>query len=142
MRIQDSFGYIISINAKLIKRQLEGKIKKYDITSAQWSVLKLLSVENNLTQVEIAYKLKADIVTIGLIIDRLVKKNMLQKVQDEKDRRAYKISIADHVRDIVGIIEEEAVKCNEVALDNFTDKEVETLFFLLNKVLHNLSKEN
>ncbi len=142
MEIQDSFGYVLNINAKLIKRRLDTAIKKYDITTAQWSLLKLLSAVNNLTQVEIANRLHSDIVTVGLVIERLVKKEMVQKAHLENDRRAYRISITDRGRKITDIIEEEANKCNKAALQGFTEKEMETLMLLLNKVTENLIKEN
>lgn len=142
MRIQDSLGYLLNLDAKLIKRQLENKIKKYDITTAQWSLLKFLAAEDNLTQVEIANKLQADIVTVGLIIERLVKKEVVRKVQAEHDRRAYIISITETGRAITGSIEEEAVKCNQAALDGLNAEEIEVLFSLLNKISQNLTKEN
>jgi DNA-binding MarR family transcriptional regulator len=142
MEIQDSFGYILNINAKLIKRRLEAVIKKYDITTAQWSLLKLLAVSDNLTQVEIANRLHSDIVTIGLVVERLVKKEMLQKTHAENDRRAYRISITDSGRTITDIIEEEAKRCNKAALQGFNEKEIEILMSLLNKVTQNLIKEN
>lgn len=54
LNISESFGYIINSIAKKIKKKLETKIRTYDITTAQWAVIKILSEENNLTQAEIA----------------------------------------------------------------------------------------
>ncbi len=72
--IQDSIGYLLNVSARLIKRNLDIRLLKFDITTSQWAVLKLLSVEPILTQAQIAERLNSDRATCGSIIDRLEKK--------------------------------------------------------------------
>ena len=54
MELNESLGFLLNISAKLIKRNLDLLLIDYNITSSQWAVLKALSLENNLSQAEIA----------------------------------------------------------------------------------------
>ena len=116
-------------------------MKEYDVTIPQWTVLKLLSVEDNLMQVEIANKIVSDIATVGSVIDRLVQKGYVQKLRTKKDRRAFCVSITEKGNKISNTIEEKALICNETALSGFSQKEIRELFDYLNRVSCNLMQE-
>lgn len=45
MELNESLGYLLSISAKLIKRNLDLLLKDCNLTSFQWTVLKLLNHE-------------------------------------------------------------------------------------------------
>ncbi|MBL4936442.1 MarR family transcriptional regulator [Clostridium sp. YIM B02515] len=141
MNINESFGYIINSTARNIKKQLETKIKIYDITTSQWAVLKVLSEEDNLTQAEVAEKLEADRATTGAVIDKLINKKLVYRNQCENDRRANIVCISDYGQDLAEKISYEAVKCNCRALVEFNDDEIEQLFDYLQRINNNLKKE-
>lgn len=141
MLINESFGYIINSTAKNIKKELEERIKKYDITTAQWAALKVLSEKNNLTQAEVAEKLSADRATTGAIIDKLINKKLVCRYQCESDRRANRVCISEYGVELARKISYEAAKCNSEALQGFKDEEIEQLLNYLNRVNSNLSKE-
>lgn len=138
MKIQDSLGFLLNVNARLISRKLNNKIKKYDITTSQWSLLKLLSIENNLTQVEISNKLNSDMATVGSVVDRLVKKKLLSKKHLKNDRRAYIVSILDEGRNIANMIEKDVMECNHDAVCGLSTEETQSLISLLKKITPNL----
>lgn len=138
MLIQESFGFLLNLNARLIKRKLDSKIKKYDLTTSQWSLLELLSAENNLTQVDIANRLHSDIATTGSVVDRLVQKKLLEKTHLKNDRRAYVVTLLDKGRSLAESIEKDALKSNQDALEGLTEDEIENLMLLLRKVANNL----
>lgn len=141
MKISESFGYIINLTARNIKKKLEAKIKIYNITTSQWAVLKTLSEENNLTQAEVAERLGADRATTGAVIDKLTNKKLVYRNQCESDRRANKVCISDYGQELTKKISCEAVKCNSNALEGFNEEEVEKLFSYLKRVNDNLNKE-
>lgn len=140
MRLKESFGYIINLTARNMKKELETKIKKHDITIPQWTVLKVLSEENNLTQVGVAEKLAADRATTGAVIDKLINKKLVYRNQCENDRRANRMSISDYGQELAEKISCEAVKCNCKALEGFNEEEIEKLFTYLQRVNSNLDK--
>ncbi|GFZ34556.1 transcriptional regulator [Clostridium zeae] len=142
MRINESFGYLINLTARNIKKELEEEIKKYGITTSQWFVLKVLEEEDNLTQAEVAEKLSGDRATAGAVIDRLIKKNLIYRNQCENDRRANRVNISAYGRELAEKICSEAVKCNEKALGGFNDEEVKQLFTYLYRINNNLNINN
>ncbi|MBK1811785.1 MarR family transcriptional regulator [Clostridium sp. YIM B02505] len=142
MRINESFGYLINLTARNMKKVLEEEIKKYGITTSQWIVLKVLEEEDNLTQAEVAKKLSGDRATAGAVIDRLIKKGLIYRNQCENDRRANRVRISDHGRELAERICIEAVKCNEKALRGFRNEEVKQLFTYLYRINNNLDINN
>lgn len=141
MKINESFGYIINLTAKNIKKKLEEKIRQYDITTAQWAVLKLLSEVNDLTQAEVAERLSSDRATTGAVIDKLINKKLVHRDQCKNDRRAYRVRISDYGLELASKISGEAIKCNDLALEGFEYEEIEQLLSYLCKINNNLSRE-
>jgi DNA-binding MarR family transcriptional regulator len=141
MKINESFGYIINLTAKNMKKKLDERIKQYDITTAQWAVLKLLSEVNDLTQVEVAERLSSDRATTGAVIDKLINKKLIERNQCESDKRAYRVRISDYGLELASKISSEAVKCNVMALEDFDHEQIEQLLSYLYKVNNNLSRE-
>ncbi|WP_093674238.1 MarR family winged helix-turn-helix transcriptional regulator [Sporolactobacillus nakayamae] len=70
MDIEKILGYLLNTSARLIKHDMEKQLIDFDITTAQWAVLKLLDSWGELTQTEIADKLKSDKATVGFIVAR------------------------------------------------------------------------
>ena len=77
-----------------MKRQLDSKLRAYQITSSQWAVLKFLSQNDKLSQVEIAQAIKTDKATCGAIIDKLIKKEFVKRTISQQDQRARIIEIS------------------------------------------------
>lgn len=140
MEIQDILGYLLNSSARLIKRSMDKLLEKYNITTSQWSVIKLLDTKECLTQTQIAAELKADKATVGEIISKLCDKKLLIKSYDQSDKRAYSVSITDEAKKIVADIEIMALQVTGVALSGFSEKEQEQLYISLNRIIKNLSK--
>ena len=141
MNIKESFGYIINSTARNMKKSLEEKIKGYDVTTSQWSVLKVLAEEDNLTQAQISEKLSADRATTGAVIEKLLNKKLINRNQCESDRRANSVSISDYGAELAFKISFEALKCNERALNGFKAEEIKQLLGYFDKINSNLNKE-
>lgn len=136
--IHNSIGYLLNTSARLLKRNLDSKLIEFDITTSQWAVLKLLSVESTLTQAQIAEKLNSDRATSGSVIERLIKKELLLKRTNSSDRRAFDISLSQKGIDIVESLTKLAVESNQQALQGITECEVNTLYKVLKQITNNL----
>lgn len=141
MEIQQSLGYLINTSARLVKRNLDMNIKSYGITTAQWAVLKLLSVEDNLSQAEIADKTHSDRATCGAVIDKLISKGLLQKELFENDRRSYRVRILSAALVIVDEVTLLAESVNNLAVKGLSDTEISTFTQCLNTLISNLGGE-
>jgi len=141
LEIQQSLGYLINTSARLVKRNLDMNIKSYGITTAQWAVLKLLSVEDNLSQAEIADKTHSDRATCGAVIDKLISKGLLQKELFENDRRSYRVRILSAALVIVDEVTLLAESVNNLAVKGLSDTEISTFTQCLNTLISNLGGE-
>lgn len=141
MEIQHSLGYLLNTSARLIKRKLDMKLKNHNITTAQWAGLKLLSVENNLSQAEIAEKTNTDRATCGAIIDKLIAKGLLEKELSPKDRRSYIVKILPPALEIVDEVTSLAENVNHLALQGLSDSDVSVFMRCLQTIITNLGEE-
>lgn len=138
MEIQKSLGYLLNTSARLIKRKLDVQLKSYEITTAQWAVLKLLSTENNLSQAEIADKTNTDRATCGAIIDKLISKGLLQKKLFENDHRSYQVEILPNALALVNEITPLVENVNQSAIYGLSNHEINSLTQYLNTIILNL----
>ena len=142
MKINESLGFILGVTSKKLKHHLMDILKEYNLTTSQWSVLKLLCEKDNMTQVEIAKNFKTDKMTIGGVVDKLISKNLIERKRSTTDRRSYYVYILDEGKRIVSIIEKYAVDINEKALSGFTESEVEQFKLYLERINKNFEGEN
>ena len=55
MEINEALGYLLNAGSRLIKRRMDACLVEFDLTSTQWSVLKLLQEKKMLTQARISH---------------------------------------------------------------------------------------
>ncbi len=142
MEIQEVLGYMLGASSKLIKRTMENYLRKYDITTSQWAVLKLLDTRIPLTQSQIANELLGDKATIGEVIQRLYEKDYIEKSFSKNDRRAYLISLTPKAKNAVKDIERMVNEVTEKAIKGFTEDDIQLLYKFLNQIIDNLKGES
>lgn len=84
--------YINSINRKIL-RFLSLNLKKYNITTEQWSVLLSLTEEDGVNQKQLAKKVDKDQATLVRILDILERKKLVIRKKSTEDRRSFLIYV-------------------------------------------------
>ena len=87
------FKLISSINRQ-VRRASEQALKSLSITWSQFEVLSQLSLEDNLSQTELAERLDKDATNIMVLCDSLEKKGLVNRVKDLEDRRVNRIVLS------------------------------------------------
>ncbi len=141
MEIHDILGYLLNTSARLIKRKMDCELERYDITTSQWAVLKLLYSKTELSQAQISDELMSDRATIGTVIFKLLDKGLIKKNLDPADRRSYVVCLTRKSKDIVKEIENKVEKVTEAALKGMSKSDIDRLFSSLNSIINNLSEE-
>ncbi|WP_225999187.1 MarR family winged helix-turn-helix transcriptional regulator [Paenibacillus sp. BJ-4] len=90
-----SIGMLLGITHRKMSQQLTHRLKPYDISPEQWSVLYQIYQAEGLNQKEIAAKAVKDQPTTTRIIDLLDKKGWVQRVNSPQDRRAYLLHLTE-----------------------------------------------
>ena len=111
------------------------------MTSSQWALLKLLSENEELSQVKIAEKMESDKATVGTVVEKLVNKGLVIRKKSEVDKRVYNIQISNSARELVSKLTEEAIDTNTKALQGFKDEDIKILLNYLEIINSNLREE-
>ncbi len=114
----------------------------FDITVDQWLVLKRVSEGNGtVSQTEIAEMLDKDAASMTRILDILVKKDLLFRKMSSQDRRRFDLVMTQKGIEYVTALTPIVLKLREQALAEISDKEIQLVRSILEKVTHNLSQE-
>lgn len=98
--IENSIGFLL---AKVYQRGFglfKEQLDSYGLTPKQFSLLAFLWIEDNLSQTSLSHKTQVDRTTIGGLIDRLEKLDLVKRLPTPEDRRAYRICLTDKGRDL------------------------------------------
>lgn len=91
-------GPAIYRTAARLKQVLGARLKPFDITPEQFSLLARLWEEDGLTQSRIAELLHKDKANVTRILDRLVAKGLVERRTDPQDRRAFHVYLTGEGR--------------------------------------------
>ncbi|WP_419678048.1 MarR family winged helix-turn-helix transcriptional regulator [Aliarcobacter lanthieri] len=137
-----SLGFILNKTALISKTIFAKKIKEFDITPEQWSIIFRVVEAEGLTQKEISDSTYKDQANITRMIDKLEGKGFLQRQPNKTDRRISNIYPTKKAIDIVDDIALCSLNFNKELTKDFSKDEKKQLINLLNRVYKNLEKDN
>jgi DNA-binding MarR family transcriptional regulator len=85
----ESIGFLISQTYRKIVQLVTQRLKDFDITPEQYSILCRITQQDGLNQKEIALRAAKDQPTTARILEVLVNKGLVEKRLSAADRRAY-----------------------------------------------------
>ena len=103
-----------------------------------FSVLILLEENKNCTQQFISDTLQIDKVSMVKFIDDFVKKGLVKRVQNPKDRREYFVELMPNAHKILPEIYKTIEDLNEIAFAGLKPSEVKTFYKALNTIRANV----
>ncbi|MFD0677343.1 MULTISPECIES: MarR family winged helix-turn-helix transcriptional regulator [unclassified Paenibacillus] len=93
--MEHSIGFNMGVTYRKLTNLLQYRLKEYDITPEQWSVLYQVARADGLIQKEIADRAGKDRPTTTRILDQLEGKGCIYKKTGENDRRSFLVHITD-----------------------------------------------
>lgn len=138
--LDHSIGYSINMSGLLLKRELFAafKAKGFDVTPEQWALLSRLNENDGISQNELAQVTFKDNANITRIVDKLVVKRLVNKVDDDSDGRASKIMITKAGRKLVTQLQSLAANVLEKATKGLTKDQVSQANSVIQKIMKNL----
>lgn len=107
-----------------------------DITIDQALILIFINQDNN-TQSEIADLVFKDYASMSRIISLMISKDYVDKTIDNKDRRKTKLKVTKKGKKVLEKLKPMIIKNRDSALANISEKEMQTLFETLQKIISN-----
>jgi len=106
-----------------------------EVTPRQYGALVILSKVEGLDQKQLARLLHVDQTNIGVIVRGLEKKGFLRRLSAPQDNRKYILTVTESGRLSLQAIQRKAKKVNQELLSRLSPSEIQTLTFLLKKIL-------
>jgi DNA-binding MarR family transcriptional regulator len=131
LNIESFISLKLSNVLNTMRKVFNKAIAKYDITSEQYVVLKLI-YEKKLTPTNIAMLLNKDKAAITRFINSLKKKELIQK--EGIDKRSYNIIITEKGKKLLEEIDSIAMDFRNKIEKNIPHEKIECLFEVLNKI--------
>lgn len=136
--MDDSLDFKLVKVVNKLRWQIGRQLKHLDMTGEQWVVLARLSEKDGLNQKELAEKVLKDQANMTRILDKVVKKGWVQRLDALDDRRAYLLYLTDEGKQIVQTTYPLIVQVKRNLEVGLTDQEIVTLMALLDKMSKNL----
>lgn len=122
-------------------RVLAKALSQHRVQTGQWSLLRVLWNEDNLSQIEVARRMKIERASLTLMLTTVEKARLISRVADPNDRRILRIRLTRKGRALESVLVPIGMDVNATALRGFTKNEVSHARSLLQRMIDNLEAE-
>jgi DNA-binding MarR family transcriptional regulator len=136
--MNNSLGFVLNRTAIAMKTGFNTKIKEFDISPEQWSLIFRVVENEGLTQKELSDTTYKDQANITRSIDRLEKKGFLNRVSNSNDRRIINLFPTQKAKELVEKIVPISNEYNKQLSQGLSKNESEELLRLLNIIYKNV----
>ncbi|WP_020614981.1 MarR family winged helix-turn-helix transcriptional regulator [Paenibacillus daejeonensis] len=99
--LKDSLGFHLGITYRKLVNLFQQRIKAYDITTEQWSVLYQVYQEDGVIQKTIAERLYKDKPTITRLLAQLESKQLIHRTAGIRDKRSVTVRVTPAGAEII-----------------------------------------
>ncbi|MCM3677158.1 MULTISPECIES: MarR family winged helix-turn-helix transcriptional regulator [Peribacillus] len=117
------------------------EFKEYDLTKGQYLYLVRICENPGIFQEKLAEMIKVDRTTAARAIKKLEINGFIEKKEDKHNKKINKLFPTEKGKNVYPFIKRENDYSNIVALEGFSEREVETIFNLLKRVRKNIEKD-
>lgn len=117
------------------------EFKEYDLTKGQYLYLVRICENPGIIQEKLAEMIKVDRTTAARAIKKLEVNGFIEKQEDKHNKKIKKLFPTEKGKNVYPCIKRENDYSNIVALEGFSEREVETIIKLLQRVRKNIEKD-
>ena len=122
---RDQFGFRLGRLARLWRARLDDKMRPHGLTQARWVVLMHLQRgANGYQQKALARFVGVEGPTLVHILDNLEGQNLIERRQDETDRRGKTVYLTDKGWDMLDVLDHDAADVRREHLDGISDEDL------------------
>jgi DNA-binding MarR family transcriptional regulator len=135
----ETLPFEIAETAHALRKDFDRRAAGMGVTRAQWKVLFRLTRHPGLRQIELADMLDIEPITLTRIIDRLQESELVERVADPSDRRAWRLHVTARARPLVEKLRAVADEMISEAFAGIDPKDIEITRQVLGRVRENAS---
>jgi DNA-binding MarR family transcriptional regulator len=129
---ETSVGYALTTTLNLLRKHFNREIKKFDLSSEQYGVMKLVHDSKELTPTQIAEMLNRDKATITRIIKSLEGKGLIEK--KSINNRSFYIILTPNGEEMLKHADEIALKYHRMIMEEVGEEEIKQILKTLKKI--------
>ncbi len=137
-----TFGSLLSQTARQWRRSVDLRLKPFGLTEATWlPLIRVARAATPMRQKELAASLSLDGSSVVRLLDMLEKASLIERREEDSDRRAKTIVLTRQGRAIVNRVEMVSRQVRERALKGLSARDVDTAFHVLEHICLVLAPE-
>lgn len=133
-------GYLVSLANRLFAAVLRERLATFGVTPAQVPIILWLRERDGLTQKELGERASIEQPSAAEMLNRMERAALVTRTRDPDDGRRWRYHLSERARGLAEELAADASFGNEVALDGFTEAEIENLLAQLQRVIDNLRR--
>lgn len=137
-KLDESLGFILNKTNTKLKNELFKRLKEYDITPEQWSVLNCLWEQEGVTPKELADMIFKDKPNTNRILEKLQMKELIIRKPHPSDKRAFQIFLTDRGWQLRDKLIYKVMRLLEEATKGMERHKILELKKMLNEIYDNL----
>lgn len=123
--VREQFGFRLGQLARLWRARLDEKMRPHGLTQARWVVLMYLQRgADGHQQKALAAFVGIEGPTLVHILDKLEKQGLIERRQDEADRRGKTVHLTDEGWRMIGVLDDVAVQLRKEHLAGISDADL------------------
>ncbi|MCC9603307.1 MarR family transcriptional regulator [Stieleria sp. JC731] len=137
---ENSPGYWLVIAARSYQKAFDAELVPHGLTYRQAQVLGWLSIDGDLSQVELADRMMIEPATLVGVLDRMERQCLIQRTALATDRRKKVIQLCDGAEMMWDNIIQCAIRVRKRASEGLTDRQMASFFKTLKTIMQNLEQ--
>jgi MarR family transcriptional regulator, transcriptional regulator for hemolysin len=137
----ESFGFLVTDVARLMRRDFNRKVQDLGLTQAQWQILVRISHMEGARQSQIADVLEMQPISVARMIDRMAAAGWVERRPDPQDRRAVNLYLTDKVEPILEQMWARAAETRALAVAGLSEDDQQALLRILRSMRANMTNE-
>lgn len=117
------------------------EFKEFELTKGQYLYLVRICENPGIIQEKVAEMIKVDRTTAARAIKKLEMNGFIEKKDDQHNKKINRLFPTEKGKTVYPLIKRENDYSNTVALEGLSEKEVDTIFNLLQRVRKNIEKD-
>ena len=109
-----------------------------NLSRTQWRVIAVLRVKDGLSQTELAEYMWMEKAPLGVLLDKLEEKHLIERRPDSSDRRVKRVYITPTAGPLIPILEKASDDLLAVATRGMSEKDKSSLITMLDAMRNNL----
>ena len=132
--LRRGIGLKMAVLARQMRQRFDERVEEMGVTRAKWVLIAAVAGNPGSTQRELAATLEVSDVTAGRMIDRLCADGLIERLENPRDRRAYRVCLTPAARPVLEKLATAAEAYEAEMFSAMDERELETMDALLDKL--------